>query len=136
MEKIKMDGLVETIERLSAAASALEQAVERIAEKQATFTIEAQETVERIVATIESAREAELERKLTAVQTKLAELEANHDSASGRKTLPTGKVRMLAKESVPGEGLEAATIDAALTSLNVEQRIAVKSALLRAGMLG
>jgi hypothetical protein len=43
---------------------------------------------------------------------------------------------MFAKEGAGGEGFEAGAIDAALTSLSVEQRIAVKSALLRAGMVG
>ena len=45
---------------------------------------------------------------------------------------------MLSKQGVAGEslaGLEAGAMDAALQSLSIEQRIAVKSELLRAGLL-
>jgi len=135
MDEMKMSGLVETIERLSAAASALEQAVVSMASRQESFAAETQETVGRIVATVETAREAELERKLAAAEAKVAELQASASSSAGRKTLPAGVARMFAKEGVGGDGLEAGAIDAALTSLSVEQRIAVKSALLRAGMV-
>jgi hypothetical protein len=134
MDEMKMSGLVETIERLSAAASALEQAVVSMASRQESFAAEAQETVGRIVATVETAREAELERKLAEAEAKIVTLQAS-SGGLGRKTLPAGVARMLAKEGLSGESFEAGAIDAALTSLNVEQRIAVKSALLRAGMV-
>ena len=130
MEEMNVSGLVETMERLSAAACALEQAVERMSARQESFAAEAEETVGRIVATVETAREAELERKLAEAEARVAELTAA--AGSGRKTLPVG--RMFAKDA--GEAVEAGAIDAALTSLSVEQRIAVKSALLRAGMAG
>jgi len=134
MEEAKMVEFVETVERLSAAAAALEQAVERMASRQESFAAEAQETVGRIVATVESAREAELEKKLAEAEAKIVELSAAGTATGGRKTVAAG--RMLAKEGVSGEGFEAGAIDAALTSLSVEQRIAVKSALLRGGMVG
>jgi len=136
MDEMNVSGLVETIERLSAAASALEQAVTSMASRQESFAAEAQETVGRIVATVETAREAELERKLAEAEARVAELQASATSGAGRKTLPAGVARMFAKEGAGGEGFEAGAIDAALTSLSVEQRIAVKSALLRAGMVG
>ena len=130
MEEMQVSGLVETMERLSAAACALELAVERMSARQESFAAEAEETVGRIVATVETAREAELERKLAEAEARVVELTAA--AGSGRKTLPVG--RMFAKDA--GEAVEAGAIDAALTSLSVEQRIAVKSALLRAGMVG
>jgi len=47
---------------------------------------------------------------------------------------------MLAKQGVAlqsvGDSMEAGAIDAALSSLSIEQRIAVKAELLRAGLLG
>jgi hypothetical protein len=134
MEEMQMNGLVETVERLSAAACALEQAVATMVARQESFAVEAEATVGRIVATVETAREEELERKLAAAEARIAELTAS--AAGGRKTLPGGVGRMLAKEGIALESLEAGTIDAALTSLNVEQRIAVKAALLRSGMVG
>ena len=128
MDEMTVSGLAETMERLSAAASALEQAVERMNLRQESL---AEETVGRIVATVESAREAELERKLAEAEAKVAELQAGAGT-SGRKTVAAGVVRMFAKDGA----VEAGAIDAALVSLSVEQRIAVKSALLRAGMVG
>jgi hypothetical protein len=133
MEEMNVSGLVEMMERMSAAACALELAVERMSARQESFAAEAQESVGRIVATVETVREAELERKLAEAEARIAALSAaaSH-GGSGRKTLPVG--RMFAKDA--GEGVEAGAIDAALTSLSVEQRIAVKSALLRAGIAG
>ena len=132
MDEMKM---VEVVERLSAAAQALEQAVERMSARQESFAVSAEETVGRIVATVETAREAELERKLAEAEQKIAEMSAAAalGAAAGRKTVGAGVGRMFAKD---GAEVEAAGIDAALTSLSVEQRIAVKSALLRAGMVG
>jgi hypothetical protein len=135
--------LTETMERLEAVADALEQAAERIAEQQVALAAEAQQSVGRIVATVESAREAELERKLAAAESRIAELTANAVPAhAGRKTLPAGMAAMLAKQGVPLEAggtfasMEAGAVDGALASLSIEQRIAVKAELMRAGLLG
>ena len=43
---------------------------------------------------------------------------------------------MLAKQGVQVDSAEPATLDSALASLSVEQRIAVKSQLLRARLVG
>jgi len=131
MEEINMDGLAETMARLSAAAGALEQAVERMTQRHESFAAETQESVGRIVATVETAREAELERKLAAAESRIAELAAT--ASPGRRTLAAGVGRMMAKDG--SESFDAAAVDTALTSLSIEQRIAVKSALLRAGMV-
>jgi hypothetical protein len=128
----EMNVLAETMERLSAAAAALESAVERMASRQESFAASAEETVGRIVATVESAREAELERKLLEAEAKIAEMSAAVGLHVGRKTASAGVGRMFAKD---GEGFDAGAIDAALVSLSVEQRIAVKSELLRAGLI-
>jgi hypothetical protein len=53
----------------------------------------------------------------------------------GRKTLPTTMATMLAKQGVVMDSVEAGSIDGALTSLSIEQRIAVKAELMRAGLL-
>jgi hypothetical protein len=42
---------------------------------------------------------------------------------------------MLAKQGVVMDSVEAGAIDGALSSLSIEQRIAVKSELMRAGVL-
>jgi hypothetical protein len=121
MEMEMNDDLGITIDRLTAAATLLDQTVERLAEK------------------------------IAAAEQKLAALEARatapagfptsrRDVGSGRKTLPTQMTTLLAKQGVSldalaSDSIEAGAIDAALTSLSIEQRIAVKAQLLRAGLL-
>jgi hypothetical protein len=139
MEMEMKDDLCLTVERLAAAASLLEQAAERLAHNQSAFHIDAEATIGRIVATVDAHREAELEVKLAAAEQKIAELQAratNIAPAAGRKTLPTAMTNLLAKQGVTLDSLEAGSLDAALTSLSIEQRIAVKSQLIRAGLLG
>jgi hypothetical protein len=107
-----------------------------MAEQQVAMAAEAQEVVGRITATVESAREAELERRLAEAEAKIAELTAAAETHTpGRKTLPVGMATMLAKQGVTVESMEAAAIDGALASLSIEQRIAVKAELMRAGLL-
>jgi cell division septum initiation protein DivIVA len=136
MEDNKVIDLVETTERLEAVAAALEVAAERIAAQQIAMAAEAQEVVGRITATVESAREAELERRLAEAEARVAQLMAASESQSaGRKTLPVGMATMLAKSGVHVDSIEAGAIDGALASLSIEQRIAVKAELMRAGLL-
>lgn len=137
MEMEFKDELGITVERLAAAAGLLEQAVERLAQRQS----DSEESIGRIVATVEARREAELEQKLAAAEAEIAELRAAAASVSntvtnGRKTLPVQMANLLAKQGVTVDSMEAGALDAALVSLSVEQRIAVKSQLMRAGMLG
>ena len=92
-------------ERLAAAAEMLEQAVERMKQREGSFAIEAEASIERIVATVESRRELELEQRLVAAETELSVLRAKSATADverGRKTLPAGMVNLLAKQGVGG----------------------------------
>ena len=139
MEMEMKDELGITVDRLAAAASLLEQAVERLAQRQSAFAEDAEASIGRIVATVEARREAELEEKLAAAELKIAELQARgvtDPPAAVRKTLPTAMTNLLAKQGVTVDSLEAGSLDAALVSLSLEQRIAVKSQLMRAGLLG
>jgi phosphoserine phosphatase len=141
MEMETKDELGSTVERLAAAAGLLEQAVERLAQRQNDFALDAEASIGRIVATVEGRREAELEEKLAAAEAEIAELKAAAVSVpavvtNGRKTLPVAMVNLLAKQGVTVDSMEAGAIDAALVSLSVEQRIAVKAQLMRAGLLG
>ena len=55
---------------------------------------------------------------------------------SARKTLPAATTQLLAKQGISMlDSVEAGALDAALTGLSLEQRIAVKAQLLRAGLL-
>lgn len=114
------------MERLAAAAGLLEQAVERLTARQDAFAIVA-----------EGRREAELEEQLAAAEARIAALQASVPFAvtNGRKTLPVAMVTLLAKQGVTVDSMEAGALDAALGSLSIEQRIAVKAQLMRAGLL-
>ncbi|MDP9052081.1 MAG: hypothetical protein M3O31_15375 [Acidobacteriota bacterium] len=137
MDMEMKDDLGVTVERLAAAASLLEQAVERLAQRQSAFAEDAEASIGRIVATVDARREQDLEEKLAAAELKIAELQARATPvASGRKTLPTAMTNLLAKQGVTIDSLEAGSLDAALISLSLEQRIAVKAQLIRAGLLG
>jgi hypothetical protein len=128
----------ETMQRLEAVAEALEQTASTIAEQQVALAAEAQESVGRIVATVETAaREAELERRLEEAEARIAELTAAAAPA-GRKTLPSaGMASMLAKQGVARcRRWRRGRLDGALSSLSIEQRIAVKAELMRAGLAG
>ncbi len=136
-EETEMD---RAVERLASAAEMLERAMEKMAEREGSFAIEAEASIERIVATVEARRETELEQRLQAAETELSELRAraaNGDEMQrGRKTVPAAMVNLLAKQGVAVDSLEAGALDAALVSLSLEQRIAVKAQLMRAGVIG
>ncbi len=125
-------------DRLEAAATLLERTVGWL-EERAT-----QGEVPRISATVETTlREEELLAKLESVERELAEVRAAavaqalpKSLESLRRTLPSATAEMLAKHGI-GEGVvEVRALDAALQGLSLEQRIAVKSQLRRAGAVG
>lgn len=126
-------------EKLSAAVSLLERMVERMEQRDA----EATGDLQKIVAEVDqeaavSERELELERRLAQAEQQIAELRAQESKGvSARKTLPATTTQLLAKQGITSlESMEAGALDAALTGLSLEQRIAVKSQLLRAGVVG
>ena len=138
-----LETLALTLDRLAGAASLLEQTVSRLEEQHMTMSGQ----VQKIVATVEQGasqdasneRIYELERKLHEASMQIAELRAQSSApvSSGRKTVTAATVSLLAKQGISNlDSIEAGSLDAALTALSIEQRIAVKSQLLRAGLLG
>ncbi len=124
----------EVVERLEAAACLLEKALHWLDERQGALSGE----VERISATVEqSRREAELSEKLEAVEQELTELKAAGQPAvtSARRTLPAATSELLAKRGIGDGPVDVRALDAALNGLSLEQRIAVKTQLQRAGAL-
>lgn len=98
--------------------------------------------VDRIVAAIENDAQQEKADDPEAPDTKIADLQkANHDlkaqaARARRKTLSPMVTTLLAKEGVEGDALiEAPIVEKALAGLSIEQRIAVKAELARAGIL-
>ena len=98
--------------------------------------------IDRIVAAVDDGELQASANGGNALQAKLAELEkANHDlkaqsAVVRRKTLSPMVTALLAKEGVDGEALiETPIVEKALAGLSIEQRIAVKAELARAGIL-
>jgi hypothetical protein len=148
MELVEMQESKSLVERLEAAATLLERATSLVGwleDRQRVLSGE----VEKISATVEtSRREEELVAKLETVERELAELRAA--AATGvsgfpkalqplRRTLPSATAEMLSKHGIGVEGgersVDVKTLDAALVGLSLEQRIAVKSQLRRAGAM-
>jgi uncharacterized protein involved in exopolysaccharide biosynthesis len=125
---------LEIAERLEAATTLLERTLSWLEERQVALSGE----VEKISATVEqSRREAELTEKLAAVEQELAEVRAAAQASPNplRRTVPASTSEMLAKHGI-GEGpVDVRALDTALAGLSLEQRIAVKSQLLRAGAI-
>jgi hypothetical protein len=128
--------IIASAERLASAAEALQQAVGRLDAQQQALNSQ----VDRIVAAVEE-NENDSRRQLG---TRIAELERiNADlkaqigrQAAARKTLPPLVTALLAKSGIEGqEKVDVATLDKALALLTVDQRIAVKAQMARAGII-
>ena len=128
MEMEVKDELALALDRLNAAAAQLEQAAERVS------GVDLQASLDRL--SHASARESELTQRLAEAEATVASLKA--DAGKSARRIAPGMVAggvpsLLAKhvaEAEPG------ALDAALRSLSPEQRIAVKSELMRAGLIG
>lgn len=119
------------IDRVAGVADRLEV----LLSQHSLMAAEGEATIGKIVAMVGASnegREAELSERLAQAERMIAELRASASveaSHSARRTLP---VTLLAKQ----EGaIETGALDAALSSLSLEQRIAVKAQLLRAGLV-
>ena len=129
----------ELAERLEAATTLLDKTLNWL-EGKLTVANALSGEVERISATVEqSRREEELVTKLAAAERELAELKAAavpaKPSISLRKTIPPATTEMLAKHGIGDGPVDVRALDAALSGLSLEQRIAVKTQLLRAGAI-
>jgi len=142
MELLEVQESKGLVERLEAAATLLERTLGWLEDRQRVLSCE----VEKISATVEtSRREEELVAKLETVERELAELKAAAATEMGgfpkalqtlRRTLPSATAEMLAKHGVGEGAVDVRALDAALVGLSLEQRIAVKSQLRRAGAMG
>lgn len=125
----------EMVERLEAATTLLERTLHWLDERQGALAGE----VEKISATVEqSRREAELADKLAAAERELAEVKAAAAQAALnplRRTMPAATAEMLAKHGIGDGPVDVRALDAALAGLSLEQRIAVKTQLLRSGAI-
>lgn len=131
-----LEQLMSNAERLGRAAASMEVALEVISGRvpQITATVEQNESALEL-------RIAELERQMAELHASAAAVQAAGilqvpAATSGRRTLPASTANLLAKHGMSeGSSIEVGALDGALTSLPIEQRIAVKAQLMRAGML-
>jgi hypothetical protein len=126
-------------ERLASAAEQLERTLAGVQAQYEALNAK----VDRIVAAIDERLEAggaeevgELRERIARLETERAELKAQ-SQAGMRKTLAPTVSLLLAKGGVEaGASVEEAVLEKALASLSVEQRIAVKAEMARAGLIG
>jgi len=98
--------------------------------------------IDRIIAAVDEGDLQAASQPDASLQNKIAELEkANlnlkaQSAAAHRKTLSPVVTALLAKEGVDGDALiDTPIVERALAGLSIEQRIAVKAELARAGIL-
>ena len=137
--------LMATAERLANAAEALDRVLGRLDGQQEALNAK----VDRIVAAVEErldegsgTNHARTEANHDdTLQRRVVELEKNNNDLKAqaarlaRKTLPPLVTALLSKNGEVGDRLEAAALDKILQSLTVDQRIAVKAEMARAGMI-
>jgi predicted RNase H-like nuclease (RuvC/YqgF family) len=140
MNEEMMQQLTATAERLATAAESLDRVLGRLDAQQEALNAK----VDRIVASVDEKEpeEAASSEAAQQLQERVAELEKSnaelkaHASRMMRKTLPPMVSAILAKsEETSGEKIDKGVLDKTLQSLSVEQRIAVKAELARAGVI-
>jgi predicted RNase H-like nuclease (RuvC/YqgF family) len=141
MEQNQMiDQLAAAADRLASAAETLDRVLGKLDAQQESLNAK----IDRIVAAVEdSDAEDNVEIQSSRdLEQRVAELEkANTDLKAQaarltRKTLSPFISALLNKNGAePGDKLESATLDKTLQTLSVEQRIAVKAEMARAGMI-
>ncbi|MGH9524989.1 MAG: hypothetical protein ACRD3E_20880 [Terriglobales bacterium] len=143
MDEPLNEQLTQAATRLAAAAEAMENALARIDAQHQELNAK----VERIVAAIDETIAARPEpgdpaepAQVTELNARVAELERTNADLKAqaarvaRKTMSPLVTAILAKNE-GGESADSAVLDKALASLSVEQRMAVKAEMARAGMI-
>jgi len=140
MNEEMVQQLMATAERLANAAESLDRVLGRLDSQQEALNAK----VDRIVASVDDRTSSEPEggEATRELQERVAELEKSNADLKAqatrmtRKTLAPMVSAILAKnDEMLGEKIDKGVLDKSLQSLSVEQRIAVKAELARAGMI-
>ena len=134
-------------ERLAAATEALDRVLGKLDAQQEMLNAK----VDRIVAAVEeniaqgAERKADEQRHVEAgtadLRARVAELEKSNTDLKAqaarlaRKTISPVAAALIGKNEMEGERLDPAVLNKTLSALSVEQRVAVKSELARAGII-
>jgi uncharacterized protein (DUF3084 family) len=142
MNEEMVQQLMTTAERLANAAESLDRVLGRLDAQQEALNAK----VDRIAAAVEERPAYEMPARGEGgrhLQERMAELEKSNadlkaqSARMARKTMSPMVSAILAKSSEEGgnEKLDKGVLDKTLQSLSIEQRIAVKSELARAGII-
>jgi len=128
--------------RLAAATETLDRVLGKLDAQQEMLNAK----VDRIVAAVEESitqtterrqgegTETDLQQRVVQLEKSNADLKAQA-SRMARKTLSPVVSALIGKNEIEGERLDPAVLNKTLAALSVEQRIAVKAELARAGMI-
>jgi predicted RNase H-like nuclease (RuvC/YqgF family) len=142
MSEENKEQVMGTAERLASAAEALDRVLAKLDAQQEALNAK----VDRIVAAVEeretersgqdvqAGEAASLQKRVTELEKANEELKAQASRIT-RKTLSPLVSTLLAKNAGEEDRVDAATLDKTLQALSVEQRIAVKAEMARAGMI-
>jgi len=142
MNEEMVQQMMAAAERLASATEALDRVLGKLDAQQEMLNAK----VDRIVAAVEEtiaqtaeqreveAAGADLRERLSGLEKSNAELKAQA-ARMARKTLSPVVSALLAKNEIEGERFDGAVIDKTLAALSVEQRMAVKAEMARAGMI-
>ena len=143
MNEEMVQQMMAAAERLAAATETLDRVLGKLDAQQEMLNAK----VDRIVAAVEESitqtserrqdgRELEpnLQQRVVELEKSNAELKAQA-SRMARKTLSPVVSALIGKNEIEGERLDPAVLNKTLAALSVEQRIAVKAELARAGMI-
>ena len=143
MNEELMQQVVATAARLAGAAETLDRVLEKLDAQQEALNAK----VDRIVAAVEERsietdgdtasendQHDELARRVADLEKANADLKAQA-ARTARKTLSPLVSALLGKGAELGERLDPSALDKTMQSLSVEQRIAVKAEMARAGMI-
>ena len=142
MNEEMVQQMMAAAERLAAATETLDRVLGKLNAQQEMLNAK----VDRIVAAVEESITQTTERRQgegtgTDLQERVVQLEkSNADlkaqaSRMARKTLSPVVSALIGKSEIEGERLDPAMLNKTLAALSVEQRIAVKAELARAGMI-
>jgi CRISPR/Cas system-associated exonuclease Cas4 (RecB family) len=140
MNEEMVQQMMAAAERLATATETLDRVLGKLDAQQEMLNAK----VERIVAAVENSsqvdrRSAEgtpidLQNRVVELEKSNADLKAQA-SRMARKTLSPVVSALIGKNEIEGERLDPAILNKTLAALSVEQRIAVKAELARAGMI-
>ncbi len=135
--------MMQATERLAAATETLERVLGKLDAQQELLNAK----VDRIVAAVEenggqaTDRRAVEARAAGDLQQRVAELEKSNADLKAqaarlaRKTISPVVAALIGKNEIEGERMDPAVLNKTLAALSVEQRVAVKSELARAGVI-